>query len=219
MGYQVPDTITDSVYLHLKQDIIDGKFKQSERMREREIAQSFNVSITPVREAFKILSGEGYLKITPRKEVIVADVTLRDIDELFQVIGVLDVYAIMKSFDKISSDDIDIVAEMTARLGRYVKTHKISAYVKQNLLIHEEFWKITGNDILYQSLMNLAEKSIFFSNRFFSLIDNPSFLKKSLKDHLDIIEVLKSRDRARLQSILTAHWGSEILDVASDLES
>jgi len=206
---EAPKTISEAIYRYLKKAIIEGELKPNQRIQEKEIAQLFNVSTTPAREAFQRLSAEKYLAINARKEVNVTSATVREIKELFEVVRILDACATRKAVKNLSDKDIEDLKEMTKNLGNLYNQKKIGPYVKQNLKIHFRIWKECGNNFLYQSLVNLAEKFTFYSNQIFAMIDNPSFFKISFRDHVELMKAIEKRDGEKAEKIISTHWGGE----------
>src|SRR4030042_3573497 len=92
-SYERPATLSESIYSHLKKAIIEGSLRPGQRRMEKEFAERFKASTTPVREAFRKLSAEKYIVINSRKDIRVASVDRKEITELFEVVRVLDVLA------------------------------------------------------------------------------------------------------------------------------
>ena len=214
-AFEVPTTISETIYKYLKNAIIEGEFKPNQRLQEKEIAELFRVSTTPIREAFQRLSAEKYIIISTHKEVIVASATLEKIKELFEVVRVLDAFATKKSLKNLTDNDITELKKMTEKLDNFYKQKKIQAYVKENLRIHDKLWKSCGNKFLYESLVNLSEKYTFYANQGFFLTakstDNTSFLNKSHKDHIDLMKAIEKKDGYRVEKLLLSHWGRGFL--------
>lgn len=204
---KLPDTLGDTIYKYLKTEIIEGKIAPDQRIQLREVADSFGVSTTPVREAVQKLSVEGYLSVNARKkEIFVPALTMDEIEEFLEVVGILDMSATKKALGKISDDDVLEIKKMTARLGGLVKRNNIRSYVKLTIHIHEILWKMCGNSILYQSLASLAEKSIFYLNQAFIYAGGNSLVVHKYRDHLDLAKAIEKRDIARVEEILRDHW-------------
>lgn len=66
---------TTAVYDLLKQDVIRLRFRRDEIINEKALAERYQVSKTPVREALSMLVQEGYLKKIPRVGYLVREVT------------------------------------------------------------------------------------------------------------------------------------------------
>lgn len=218
--FEVPTTITETIYRYLRNAIIEGDLRPEQRIHEKEIAGLFNVSTTPVREAFQKLSAEKFLIINVRKEVVVASATLEEIKELFEFMRLLDAFAVKKALKELSDKEIEKLKEMTKQMGDFYKQKKTQSYVKANLKIHDKLWSVCGNKFIYQSLVNLAEKSIFFGNQMFFLAadqtKNTCILDKSYKDHIDLMEAVEKRDGKAVEKILLSHWGKGFLSEEDD---
>ena len=64
------------VFHKLRDDILNGKYKENEELREAAIGEEMGVSRTPVREAFRQLELEGLLQIVPNKGAYVTGITV-----------------------------------------------------------------------------------------------------------------------------------------------
>lgn len=212
---EIPSTISETIYRYLKKAVIEGELKPNQRLQEKEIANLFRASTTPVREAFQRLSAEKYIIINARKDVLVASATLEEIMELFEVVRVLDTFASKKAVNRLTDKEIADLRKMTERLGNFYKKKKINDYVRENLRIHYKIWKACANKFLYQSLVNLGEKYTFFGNQVFFLANEPkkqpSFFDQSYKDHINLMKAIEKRDVAQVETILISHWGKGFL--------
>lgn len=212
-----PATITETIYAYLKNAIIQGKLKPGQRLQEKNFAELFHVSTTPVREAFQRLFAERYIIINARKDVVVARATREEIREFFEVVRALDALASKKAVRKLTDKDIVELKRMTNRLGQFYSRKKISDYVVQNLRIHYKIWKACGNEFLYQSLMRMAEKYTFYGNQLFFVIfaqqaeEQRSLLDSSYQDHIKLMRALEKKDGEEVERILLSHWGKGFL--------
>jgi len=213
--YERPATLSESIYAHLKKAIIEGNLKPGQRLLEKEFAELFEASTTPIREAFQKLSAEKYIVINSRKDVTVATVTRREIAELFDVVRVLDALAARRAIPHLADADIAELRRMTTRLGEFHDQNKVYDYVVENMRIHDRVWRACGNDYLYQCLSTSADKYVFLSNHLFSVgkgsTERPSFFERSLRDHIDLMDALEKRDSAAVEKILLSHWGKGFL--------
>jgi len=213
--FERPATLSESIYGHLKKAILEGSLRPGQRLLEKEFAELFKASTTPVREAFQKLSAEKYIVINSRKDVTVAAVTRKEISELFEVVRVLDALAARRAIPSLSDDDLKELRAMTDRLGEFHRQYRVNDYVVENMRIHERLWRASGNDYLYQCLSNSADKYIFLSNHLFSLgkgsTERPSFFERSLRDHLDLMTALEKKDTVAVDTILLSHWGKGFL--------
>lgn len=203
-----PITITETVFQYIKKAIINKEFKPHQRLHEKQIAELFGVSSTPVRESFQRLSAEKYVILNARKEVIVAELSKKQIKEMYEIIRVLDVFAAKKAIENITDKDISELKRKTDKLTELYKKKNIQGYIKQNTQIHEILWKNCGNELIYQSLVDLAEKAIAFGDIVTSDFSSiPLYFKGSYKDHIELMAAVENRDAAEVEKILSSHWG------------
>lgn len=211
-NFKPPITIGETIYQYIKKEVINGKFKLNQRLQEKDVAELYGVSTTPVREAFQRLSAEKYLTINTRREVIVAGATLEEIREVFEVVRALDTLATKKAQKRLTNEDIIELKKMTEKLGVHYRSKKIHLYDKKNIEFHNKLWKSSSNEFLHKTLINLVEKTTFYKNQLISLDKELSWLDRSYKDHLDIMKAIEKRDTGKIEKILMSHWGRGFLD-------
>ncbi|SAL30405.1 GntR family transcriptional regulator [Caballeronia arvi] len=76
---------TDTVYQALREKILSNELRPGTQWLEQELVELFGVSRTPVREALIRLQNEHLVQIIPRHGMRVCNVSLADIEEVFQV--------------------------------------------------------------------------------------------------------------------------------------
>ena len=189
-GFEPPRTISETIFQFLKKSIIEGKMKPTQRLQEKEIAELFGVSTTPVREAFQRLAAEKYLILSARREVVVAGVSSKEIEELFEVIRVLDTHATKKALKEMSDRDMKELKKMTEKLDESYKKNRIQSYVKQNYKIQEATRKIPEANIriLTKQLIETNLRDAGSRNISFARPDTNVIKKEITKS----IEMLKS---------------------------
>jgi DNA-binding GntR family transcriptional regulator len=69
----------------LRESILGGVFARGQKLKQAEIAKRLDISITPVREALKLLEAEGYIHVLAHRGAVVAPFQIERVDELFQL--------------------------------------------------------------------------------------------------------------------------------------
>ena len=77
----------------LRKMIIEGEYPTGERLPEKTLCEQFGISRTPLREAMRVLATEGLVILTPNRGAKVSEVTVRDVDEMFPIMGMLEALA------------------------------------------------------------------------------------------------------------------------------
>lgn len=78
-------TLTDQLYVSLRNDILSWRLTPNDILVESKLAKQYKVSKTPVREALALLSQEGWVEVLPRVGYRVTPIRVSDVDELFEM--------------------------------------------------------------------------------------------------------------------------------------
>ncbi len=89
MSYSLPLTRTEAIVRHLREEIVTGRLAPGTVIKDAELADRLDVSITPVWEAIMLLSAEGLIDISPNRTRRVTDVSQKNALELIDVMCVL----------------------------------------------------------------------------------------------------------------------------------
>lgn len=211
--FAVPPTLTETIYQYLKQAIADGELKAGQRLQEKDIAEKFHVSVTPVREAFLRLSAEDYLVNTARHEVLVSTHSAAEAMDFYEIIRVLDLYIVKKIILHLKPEDLAELKRMTEELGRDYESKDTQSYMKLNFDIHARIWRFYENKAMNDMLAEILEKLNVFRlhHHCMPYSDRESF-RKSYSDHLKLIEYLEARDSKKLKELMLTHWGTELVE-------
>jgi DNA-binding GntR family transcriptional regulator len=82
-----PMTLSDKIFQALAAAIVSGQLKPGQRLDEPSVCREFGVSRTPVREAFRRLSGTELVETAPRKGVAVARVDIEKLTDMFEALA------------------------------------------------------------------------------------------------------------------------------------
>lgn len=211
ISYTIPETLGQSIYNCLKKAIIENKIKPNQKINENEIADRFKVSRTPVREALVKLEAEGFIKITSHRDVVVQEVSYKDLTELFKVIGILDCLAATLVFDKIDPQEFIKFEKMTNKLEHYYNQKEVEKFIDMNYEIHDRIWNHLTNKYLQESLRRCLAHIKRCDYALSSAFHKKDLLDESLKAHKKILEALNKKEEGKLKQIIQQHWNPPLL--------
>jgi DNA-binding GntR family transcriptional regulator len=119
-------SVADQVASILRRRILDGELPPGTALQESPMAASLGVSRNTVREATRILSLEGLLKRNAHRGVAVAQLSLEDVAEIYQIRHLLEIPAVLAA----KMEDSDVLTEMRTALEGYEKAVEGADWVR-----------------------------------------------------------------------------------------
>jgi len=195
--------VTEAAVLAIRRKIISGEFAPSQKLVESELADQLEISRPPLREAFRILQQEGLVVGSPRRGISVVDLSLKDLEDIYQFRGFIELHAV----ENIDNDNL---------IRLEISIEKTSGWIAENTDMDSEgLWDfrriITEFHVtLVESLNNSYIKrcySCLISNlaRYHFLQFYSDGTHHSVEDHKKIIEFLKQGQTQQAKQFLKEH--------------
>ena len=99
--------LSAGLYTELQTGILSGAMPDGSKLTEQTICKQYNVSRTPVREAFRQLEADGLIENIPNRGAFVTGLTRRDISDLFDLRALFEVQAVEWAIKRMTSEDIE----------------------------------------------------------------------------------------------------------------
>jgi DNA-binding GntR family transcriptional regulator len=186
----------------LREAIINGTLKPGERLMEIQLADELGVSRTPIREAIRRLELEGFLVMVPRRGTYVADLSIKDINEVFEIRTALDVLAAGLAAERITEDELEKMERLLVQIGEYIEISDAEKIVEADEQFHDVLYQASRNDRLVGIICNLREQFTRF--RTISMA-YPGRIKKTLDEHRHLVEAIAQRDVEVAQQCAREH--------------
>ena len=177
-------------YQKIKAAILNEMYEPNQILNERKLAEEFQISRTPVREALKILEGEGWVKIIPWKGAIVNQITQKEIDEIFQIRLIIEPAIIELLQNKI---DYKKRAYLDKLYENQKKTKTKKEFILADREFHMTFAEWTENLQLIEMVKGLNDRIYMVGHKAINSKDSKRE-EESLEEHYKIIQALKNND-------------------------
>lgn len=207
-GYNVKDEVSDKyslrgrVFHKIREDILSGKYKQNEELREATIGEELGVSRTPVREAFRQLELEGLLTIIPNKGAYVTGITAKDVQDIYMIRSLLEGLCVRWVTENISKELMEELEE-NIYLSEY---HEEKGHLEQIAILDNRFHEILYDACESKMLEHLLRDFHQYVYRVRKLtLANVTRGRESTSEHKQIVEAIKEKDAARAESLANAH--------------
>lgn len=172
----------------IQRRIIHLEMSPGETFTEGDLASSLGMSKTPVREALNLLSADGYVAVAPRIGYRVAPVTLRDVQDLFELRELLEGEATaLAARRRLAPDDVKTLH----KLAESRSADDIDAFLADNTAFHTHIARCSGNGMLAQ----MVEHVLLQHERLFRLTSRLTERSEDMvHEHHDLVETLIAGD-------------------------
>ena len=176
----------------LREAIRTGILKPGERIMEIQLAEELGVSRTPVREAIRKLELEGYVVMMPRRGTYVANMSIRDINEIFEIRTALESLSNGLAADHITDEELEHLQRLLVMIGGYIKEGNMEKIVETDIEFHDTMYHAARNNRLVGIISNLRDQLTRFRTLSMSY---PGRLEATLEEHRLIVEAIAQGDR------------------------
>jgi DNA-binding GntR family transcriptional regulator len=184
-------TKMDMIVETLREAVLTGEFGSGERLLQDELAERFNTSSTPIREALRQLQAEGILEHSPYRGVQVAEVRMEDVREIYMVRAVMESFVTRLAVPYLNSARIAQLRALQAQMRTIVASGQIKGLRKVNYEFHSLIYEAASLPYSLKIIKNLWAQSPWDA-----LYVLPGRAEKSLDEHDRIIEAIAEQNPA-----------------------
>jgi DNA-binding GntR family transcriptional regulator len=200
------------IYGQLRQQILTCQLPPGRELREQELAQEFDVSKSPVREALQQLVSEGLVVVIPRQGYRVAPVSLRDANEVFTFRLAMELACLAEAVKNASDDELKSLDRFRGFDGDYERE-----FIPYNRDFHCTLARCSGNTRMARTTCELIEETERLVRMSVAAVRG-SNAHKFVEEHNAIISALQARDSRRAVSLLRMHIAAAIKRFSTALE-
>ena len=188
-------------YNYIKNKIISGVYPPNRKVEESEISNELNFSRTPIREAINTLKDEGWITIIPRKGIFVSEISLKDINDIFQVRETIEPIILRLAFENLNTQELD---EFEKVFKKYEKSKEINSVMldEKDNDFHNFILNASRNKFLINMMSNVYEHNQRLRNISKQKMEKR---KEAIQEHLEIIRAIKDKDIEKALENLSFH--------------
>lgn len=203
MQLKVQKPLKDLVYLELKHKILTGEIVSQTRLMEIDLSEKMNVSRTPIREAIKRLADDGLVKVEPRRGAYVANISIKDMLDVFEVREDMEGFVAKLAAQRITDEE---KKELKAIAEEYEKAIEEADDKERIIELDEKFHnfivKCSGNETLSELVHYVQELSLRFRYLYY---DDSSLYESTAEQHNRIMEAINSGRDEEARTEADAH--------------
>ena len=182
--------------------IMNGVLQPRERLMEIQLAEELGVSRTPIRKALRKLELEGFIVMVPRKGAYVADLSFKDIADVFEIRAALEGLAAGLAAERITEEELETMERLIVGKQEAINSGDIDKLVEVDTKFHELLYQSSRNDRLATIISNLREQIQRFR---LTSLSFPGRNKESLREHKQLLEAIQARDSQLARQLAQEH--------------
>lgn len=195
-------TLPEQIANQLRRDILRGTLAPGAPVKERDNAAEMGVSRTPMREAIRILAKEGLVVLRPARSPVVAQLTLQEVSDNFEVLIALELMSARLAVERASQAQVDEIAAIQDRLAEFYNKIDMIDVFELDMEFHKAIVRAANNPVLAEAhgsiLSRLWRARYLSANRLRSR-------ERVIRQHNSIVEGLRTRDPGLINENLSDH--------------
>lgn len=190
----------------LREAIVSGALTAGSNLVEADLAETFEVSRGPVRDALRELAREGLVVDLPRRGTVISTLSFTDIQEVYEVREGLEMVAVGLLIERASSTQLAQLMEfITAMESAWARKSEYAESLEADLAFHKALVALSSNGRLMATYDQMASQTMLNARTAVQL--NPLLARGQKRAaHRDILKALTARDLERSRTAIAAHY-------------
>lgn len=200
-------SLRGKVYDQIREDILNGVYKEHEELKEATLGEKMGVSRTPVREALRQLELEGLVEIIPNKGARVTGITKKDMEDIYQIRYYLEGLSARWATANVTEEQLEKMEETLYLTEFHAKKGNFGQVYELDSQFHELMYEASGSKLL-NNILSDFHMYVTRVRKTLLALDNRS--KDSTQEHWAILEAIKAKDAERAEECAHNHVMSTI---------
>lgn len=193
-------TVEHQVAEFLREKIIAGLIARGQKLKQAELAKSLGVSITPVREALRLLEAQGYVQVSAHRGAVVAPFLIEHVEEHFGLRMMLEPQLTYHAAKRLTAEDFALLKQLNDEMTEAGPNAPHRLLRENNFRFHYRLYERADQPQTLEFVRILWAKYPF---DLLTIIPNrPSNV---FAEHVDILKALEAGDAKRSMQAMAAH--------------
>ncbi len=195
-------SLTSLIFEQIREDILNGRYANGDKLVEIKLAEELGVSRTPVREALKQLELDGLVENIPNRGVVVNGISKEDIDDILTLRLCIEGLVGQWAAERISEEEVKVLEEIYDLMEFYTFKNDVDKIFELNTKFHETLYHATKSRYLESVLKDFQ---LFIRAARNSSLKSEGRLVFALKEHEAILNALKEGNPEKSRVALLTH--------------
>lgn len=206
----------DRIYEQLKQMAIDYQFRPGEPLNEVDLAASFGVSRTPLREVLNRLVAEGLLDFVPRRGFSCRPLDTKMVFDLYEVRCGLEMMSARLATDRATDAELEQLMTFWRNAAEQYRQYRPIDCARCDEAFHEQIAALSRNTELLQMLKNVNARAHYLRR---ISMEQETFRRHTCDEHQLILKAMQERNADAAANCMAAHVGlrqEQLVDVIKE---
>ena len=188
---KVQKPLKELVYLELKHKILTGEIASQTRLMEIDLAEKMNVSRTPIREAIKRLADDGLVKVEPRRGAYVANISIKDMLDVFEVREDMEGFTAYLATQRITDEQKEELRKIAEAYEEATRNNDKETVIVLDEAFHNFIVGCCNNETLKELVQYVQELSLRFRYLYY---EEFSLYEATAEQHNRILATITAGD-------------------------
>jgi DNA-binding GntR family transcriptional regulator len=193
--------LSEKAYRLIKEKVITLELPPSAVIDEQTLMQQLNLGRTPIREALQRLDSEGLVNIVPRRGTFVNDISVTDLQKIFELRIVLEGFCARLAARRITEEQIERM-EAVLRDLEEVSNGDHLALMRIDRRFHSLLYAAADNEFMAETLDRLYDLSLRLWHLVLTRITG---VRHAVGQHRRVLAALKEGDEATAETLVRKH--------------
>ena len=193
--------LSEKAYQLIKEKIITLELPPASLINEQALMEELELGRTPIREALHRLAVEGLVNIVPRRGMFVADISITDLQRIFEVRMFLEGFCARLAAQRVTEDQI-VQMEAVLQDLEQVPDGDVKALMAIDKRFHQLIYQAADNEFLAEILNRLYAPSL---RLWYLGLDRLGGFREAIEQHQGIAEAVKARDGTQAEALIQQH--------------
>jgi GntR family transcriptional regulator, gluconate operon transcriptional repressor len=195
-------SLPDEAAQMLRESIAAGKLAPGTRLVEADMAQQLGISRGTVREALRMLEGQGLVESIPGRGTYVARFSEQDVEEVYSLRSLLEQEAVRLLTSRATADDLVTMEQALTDMFEAASLGKAADLMDRDLKFHKLIWNLAGHRRLAHVLEDLSSQI-----QMYLAIDTQLYadLVAGIADHQGILDAIRAGSGELAAAKMAAH--------------
>lgn len=211
----VRETVSAAVYRRLRDALLAGRVPMGARINEFELATTWGISRTPIRDALHRLEAEGLVAAAPGRGMVVPVLTAADVDELYALREALEGMAARRAAEWATPQFLAQLNSLIKSYGAAVKQENLDQLIAADAALRDAIARMAQNGHLEQAIAAARLRVHHIHARSFRLKGRPG---KTFREMAKIVAAIRTKNPPRAEAAMREHLAGLRTDITAAVD-